>query len=792
MRGENYTMLKKSVIALMVLVFMISGNAVGLAAEDTTPLKLKKTTINKTSAKIGDKVTMTFEIENDYESGPSTDDDSAFIVLRHSSGTEIATQFGYSGNNVYKFDWVLDDSTLKGEWHVEYIQLKDKAGNDSFYFYSEPLIEKLHYTVTNGINDTEPPKLSDVKVLTPSAKPNEKVKMEVVMSDESKLMHGHIQFKHALTDTYLSGSFYFNEVKNKYEVIADMPEDVKNGTWNLYAVYLTDKYDNSKTYTPRDYPFLNNLKFNVAGGISDFSKPIFRSASLVESKLYAGDTLTALVDAEDKDSGIGRVTISFTHKVTGHNFWDEMVWDEKLGKYRLDFPISISQMTGDYRIDQITIQDKVHNLLFVYPNTPGVTLPTLTIKPLFTGVNSMGLIRGTSFDPMSGVAAYSTSEDDLTSSIKVEGEVDTNQNGIYLLKYSVPSKNRNYVYRNYRWVTVNEEKLMEPNQNDGTTYFNTDVVIGVPENDSVSLKNGNKIMTLTTDTHLVTEGTYQIVTSDSAARTASISDGRSIGTVSKASVSTTKAGSNFRFVIDKTAPAAPLLNTVTTNSTSISGKTEAGAKVKIYVNNKYLKSVKADSKGNYKTYINKQKINTDVKINSTDVAGNRSKYKMLKVVHAPTLNAVTNKSSSLSGEALPYAKVNLYLGGKYYKSGIANKYGYYKISIPKQPAGKKLKVTETVKGKVSPATSVLVLDRIPPAAPVVNKVSYTSTSVTGKGEKGASVYILNGTKQLARAKVSSNATFKVYIAKQKRGTTITIYLVDTAGNKSTKKLLKVQ
>ena len=132
------------------------------------------------------------------------------------------------------------------------------------------------------------------------------------------------------------------------------------------------------------------------------------------------------------------------------------------------------------------------------------------------------------------------------------------------------------------------------------------------------------------------------------------------------------------------------------------------------------------------------------------------------------------------------------MGGKYYKSGIADKNGNYKISITKQPAGKELKVTVTVKGRVSPDTSVVVLDRIPPAAPVVHKVSYTSTSVTGKGEKGASVYILNGTKQLARAKVSSNATFKAYIAKQKKGTTITIYLVDSAGNKSAKKLLKVQ
>ena len=626
-------------IALMVLVFMISGNAIGLAAEDTTPLKLKKTTINKTSAKIGDKITMTFEVENDYESGPSTDDDSAFIVLKHSSGAQIATQFGYSGNNVYTFNWVLDDSTLKGEWHVEYIQLKDEAGNDSFHFYdSEPLMEKLHYTVTNGINDTEPPKLSDVRVLTASAKPNEKVKMEVIMSDESAI-HGHIQFKHALTDTYLSGFFYFNEAKNKYDVFVDMPEDVKSGTWNLYAVYMNDEHKNSKTYTPRDYSFLKNVNFKVTGGTSDFSLPIFKSASLVESKLYAGDTLTALVDAEDKDSGISRVTISFTHKVTGHNFWGEMVWNEKLRKYRLDYPISISQMTGDYRIDQITVTDKLQNTLFVFPNTPGVTLPTLTINPLFTGVHSMGLIRGTSFDPMSGVAAYSTSEGDLTPSIKVEGEVDTNQNGIYLLKYSVPSKNRNYVYKNYRWVTVNEEQSTEPNQNDENTYFNTDVVIGVPENDRVSLKNGNKLMTLTKDTQLATEGTYQIATSNSTAQAAS----RSIGHVSKASVSTTKADSNFRFIIDKTAPAAPLLNTVTTNSTSISGKTEAGAKVKVYVNNKYLKSVKADSKGNYKASINKQKLNTDVKINSTDAAGNRSKYKMLKVVYPLTLNAVTNK-----------------------------------------------------------------------------------------------------------------------------------------------------
>ncbi|MEH7743799.1 Ig-like domain-containing protein [Neobacillus drentensis] len=85
----------------------------------------------------------------------------------------------------------------------------------------------------------------------------------------------------------------------------------------------------------------------------------------------------------------------------------------------------------------------------------------------------------------------------------------------------------------------------------------------------------------------------------------------------------------------------------------------------------------------------------------------------------------------------------------------------------------------------------IVIDKIAPARPGVNKVSAASSSVSGKGEARAVVYVFNGKKQIGKGTVSSKGNFKVRIVKQKKGTSLAVYLVDKAGNKSKKKTVKV-
>ncbi|MEH7214113.1 Ig-like domain-containing protein, partial [Priestia megaterium] len=77
-------------------------------------------------------------------------------------------------------------------------------------------------------------------------------------------------------------------------------------------------------------------------------------------------------------------------------------------------------------------------------------------------------------------------------------------------------------------------------------------------------------------------------------------------------------------VQDTTPPAPPAVNTVTSLSTFISGKTEANAVITIKSGTKLIASGKADSKGQFKVTIPKQKAGVKLAVTAKDAAGNTS------------------------------------------------------------------------------------------------------------------------------------------------------------------------
>ncbi|HDF4164079.1 hypothetical protein BGT96_15790 [Clostridioides difficile] len=70
--------------------------------------------------------------------------------------------------------------------------------------------------------------------------------------------------------------------------------------------------------------------------------------------------------------------------------------------------------------------------------------------PVIKGVNTTRVKEGDKFDPLKGISAYDTEDGDLTSKIEVEGKVDSNINGKYLLTYKVEDSqgNKREVKRN--------------------------------------------------------------------------------------------------------------------------------------------------------------------------------------------------------------------------------------------------------------------------------------------------------------------------------------------------------
>ncbi|MGL6184705.1 MAG: immunoglobulin-like domain-containing protein [Clostridium chrysemydis] len=135
------------------------------------------------------------------------------------------------------------------------------------------------------------------------------------------------------------------------------------------------------------------------------------------------------------------------------------------GKVKIHFPfdakkdvLAISSKDGDItskiKIDGNVNIDVLGNNLLTYSVTDSegneITIKRLVTvrtneKPKIIGANDMTLIIGRTFDPLYGVTATDKEDGDITSLIKVNGEVNDKQTGTYNLTYSVTDSDDNTV-----------------------------------------------------------------------------------------------------------------------------------------------------------------------------------------------------------------------------------------------------------------------------------------------------------------------------------------------------------
>lgn len=76
--------------------------------------------------------------------------------------------------------------------------------------------------------------------------------------------------------------------------------------------------------------------------------------------------------------------------------------------------------------------------------------------------------------------------------------------------------------------------------------------------------------------------------------------------------------------------------------------------------------------------------------------------------------------------------------------------------------------------------------------PTAGNVTTKSTHVVGKAEKSVVVYVYRGSKQIGKATVNAKGAYSVRISKQKKGTKLSIFAKDRAGNKSKTRTVTVR
>lgn len=176
------------------------------------------------------------------------------------------------------------------------------------------------------------------------------------------------------------------------------------------------------------------------------------------------------------------------------------------------------------------------------------------------------------------------------------------------------------------------------------------------------------------------------------------------------------ANASMKLIVKKGInPPAPKVKTVSNKSTAVTGKTLSDLKVTVKnKSKKVIASGKANSKGNFKLKIKKQKAGTVLYVTVTDLAKRQSKAVKVKVKDkippkAPKVSKVTNRDTAIKGKTESSATIMIKKSSKQIASKKADHKGRFKLKIKKQKAGTVLYVTAKDKaGNISKATKVTV------------------------------------------------------------------------------------
>ncbi len=394
--------------------------------------------------------------------------------------------------------------------------------------------------------------------------------------------------------------------------------------------------------------------------------------------------------------------------------------------------------------------------------------------------NGYGMMSGTSMASpiVAGVAALVMAAEPALSNVEIE-------NRLFTTADDLGNIGKDPSYGNGR---VNARKALKidflPAPYVLAVYDYSTSVSGTTEaNAAIVIKNGfSEIASGIANA----EGKFKIgIPQQSAGQKLFITSTNTIGTVSNAAELIVKDG---------TKPAAPIVRAVSDKAITVTGNAEANAKVVAVAGSKKLGESVA-TKGVFAIDIAKQVAGTIISVYAVDAAGNKSVSSSITVIDktapaVPTVNAVGDNSGAITGKAETNAQITAFIGNQKLGEVIAEN-GVFSMPIAKQRAGTPILVYAIdAAGNKSAGKTIKVVDKTAPSIPVVQEISDKTSVIKGKAEANSKVFAYNGSKKIGEA-IAKNGSFGINVVKQKSASSIKVYAVDAAGNKSGSNTIKV-
>ena len=595
------------------------------------------------------EITARFKNKDSYQS----------ITLLYSNQSEPAT-------NVYKLQLSINKYQKNGVYTLENLTITDREGNMQYYTPHTMDFSDISFEIDNELQDSKAPTVSEL------AFPNEKrvfkqgdnVVLHVTAEDD---VSGIYQIKADFINKESNDRFsvFFptvtEPVVNNTHNLRNRITNQKNGVYTLNTITIIDNARNGMIYSSDMIDF-SDMSIEIAKDTQDSKPPSLSALAFPNEKrvFKQGDNLEINATIEDDVSGVSEVTAYFKNKETNKIFFVSYRFDGPNGNvYKLQAPIHEYQKNGIYALERVSIYDNAGNSIDYTPDMMDFSEMSFEVRdnvdvtPPGNGGTEQPPGNGGTEQPPTGGGGSTTSPPADGGSGQTPPPTPTTpqkpfvikgveNNGYYSKDISVEFENGTITldgkfYSSGTPITVEgkhtlsittltgekseikfvldktapEVSLVSSNKKS----TNQDIYIHVKSIDittdikSISLPDG-KVKTGSTISYKIKQnGTYTFEVTDLA---------------------NNKTTKNIKISnIDKKVPNAPTVKTVST--TRLIGKGEKNTNVYLLKGKTVLAKSSVSKNGTFKISFKKQNKNTALSLYLIDVAGNKSKYKQIKI-----------------------------------------------------------------------------------------------------------------------------------------------------------------
>ncbi|MEK4816483.1 Ig-like domain-containing protein [Macrococcus sp. FSL R5-0951] len=720
---------------------------------------IKSVSVDKKSAKVGDTVTYTVVATDNVNV------DRVYIDLKKpQTGNAMFESMTSIGNNMYQYQMTVTDSSETGEWEVASVLVYDGSENyirdyNKNTGYGTKDYSSAKVQITGGLADVEKPVIKSVSVDKKSAKVGDTVTYTVVATDNVNVDRVYIDLKKPQT-----GNAMFESMtsigNNMYQYQMTVTDSSETGEWEVASVLVYDgsenyirDYNKNTGYGTKDYSSANvNVGNNIAVEVPTIERPttetstterpttekpttetpldthkLLKSISVSKQSLKQGDNVKFTAKVlDDSRAKISKVMLSYVD----YEQQDVMYFDlypTARDTFVLEQEVDETFKPGKWKVTNIAVEYNGGEIQNFF-NTKAEF--GTKYKP-YADYSNIDLTIAKSDKPVfipKGVLYSDSDYERKLHNIKI--------------RYG---NNEIYTDRYIAYQTTDQAIRGAMSNLDSSVYYY----------DSVNVSKGYTMLS-------TGQMSYSGTSSDITINVKAYADYNKPVVVDRPTTErpttekpTTEKPTTEKPTTEKPTTERPTTEKPTTEKPTTEKPTTERSTTEKTTTEKPVSSVKPKPVKNSK----------------------------------PVVNPIDDNDIKITGKAKSGSTVYVLVKNKVIGKGNA-KNGKYSISVKKQKAGTTVSIYSVYKKVKSSTVTTKVLDKTPPSFTKLNKVTTKSRAITGKGENSAFVTVIKNRKVIANGKVNSKGTFNLKIKGQKKGTVLTVYLKDKAGN-SSKKSIKV-